>query len=135
MHKLGKWLTPLSAVVLIASFTAVTTAEEPSLEQKLLAQGFVIGEEVRHIRGLRVNSWIHVDDYHFIMRSRVSDHYLISLRRRSQSLRSAAHLGFSTTTGTLTDKDRVVLRDAASRVERIHIDKMWVLERSQADQE
>ena len=134
MHTLGKWLGLLAAAGLMASFTAVATAEEPSLEQKLEAQGFVIGEEVRHIRGLSLNGWTHVDDRHFIMRSGVRDNYLISLRARSRNLRSAVKLGFSTTTGSLTNMDRVVLRDTVGHVERINIDKMYVLKRSQADQ-
>ena len=76
-----------------------------------------------------------MDDYHFIMKSGVRDRYLISLRTRSINLRSAVFLGFSKTAGSLTNVDRVVLRDAGGRTERILIDKMYVLEGTKAVQE
>ena len=134
MQLIGKWLALLVAAGLLASCSS-TPEQELNLEQKLAARGYTLGEEIRSIRGWNLNGWAYVDDYHFIMQSGVRDRYLISLATRSINMRSAVFLGFSKTAGSLTNVDRVVLRDAGGRMERILIDKMYVLQRTQAAQE
>jgi hypothetical protein len=134
MQLFGKWLVLLVATALLGSCSS-TPEQELSLEEKLAARGYTLGEEIQSIRGWNLNGWTYVDDYHFIMKSGVRDRYLISLRTRSINLRSAVFLGFSKTAGSLTNVDRVVLRDAGGRTERILIDTMYVLEGTKAVQE
>ena len=134
MQTLGKSFLLLAAVALLASCSA-TPEQETTLEQKLAAKGYVMGEETRSIRNWSLNGWTYVDDYHFIIRSGMRDRYLISLKTRSVNLSSAVFLGFSETAGSLTNTDRVILRDASGRTERIYIDKMYALKQVQSGQE
>jgi hypothetical protein len=132
MQTLNKWFFLLAAGALLAS-CAATSEQEVTLEQKLAAKGFLIDEETRSIRNWSLNGWTYVDDYHFIIKSGTRDHYLISLKTRSVNLRSAVFLGFSETAGSLTNTDRVILRDASGRSKEILIDTMYSLRKVPAD--
>ena len=134
MRVLGKWLVLMATGVILASCGS-TPEQELSLEQKLAERGYTLGEQVRSIRDWNLNGWAYVDDYHFIMRSGVHNRYLIELANRSINMRNAVFLGFSKTAGSLTNVDRVVLRNAGGGTERILIRNMYVLERIPADQE
>ena len=133
MQALNKWFFLLAAGALPAS-CAAAPEQEVTLEQKLAAKGFLLGEETRSIRNWSLSGWMYVDDYHFIIKSGTRDHYLISLKTRSINLRSAVFLGFSETAVSLTNTDRVILQDASGRSEKILIDRMYSLRKVPADQ-
>ena len=83
------------------------TQEDPlSLDEKLAAKGYVMGEQVKRVRDWNLNGWSYVDDRHFIMQSGVRDRFLVSLRVPSYDLRSAISIAFTTTVGSLSDTDR-----------------------------
>ena len=77
MQALNKWFFLLAAGALPASCPAAPE-QEVTLEQKLAAKGFLLGEETRSIRNWSLSGWMYVDDYHFIIKSGPCDHYLIS---------------------------------------------------------
>ena len=133
MQILYKWFYLLAACASLAS-CATTPGEEVTLEEKLAAQGFVMGEQIRSIRSWKLENWTYVDDYHFIMHSGGRDRYLISLHTPSTELRYAVFLGFSKTAGSLTDMDQVIVRYSSGRSATILIDKIYELQRVENDQ-
>lgn len=108
MH-LRKLAILLLLAPLVLAGCAGSQEQAASLEDKLASKGYILGEQLSDIRGWRLNGWIYVDDEHFIMRSGVRDHYLVTLKTPCFDLKSAISLSFTTTAASLTDKDRVAI--------------------------
>jgi hypothetical protein len=127
----------ISLTMMLCSMLLAACASGPSqdvpLAEKLAAKGYVIDQQVGSIRDWSLNGWTYVDDQHFIMHSGVRDRYLVTLRSSSFELRGAINLAFSTTVGSLTDKDRVILRGAGDFRETILIDTLHSLKRIERD--
>lgn len=109
-----------TAAVTVLLSMAVACSHSPSapvtLEDKLAQRGFVIGEQVKKVINLQVNSWNSLDDRHVIMRFGASRNYLLTLRTSCDSLIGAVVINFSTTVGSLTDNDKLLVRDSTQRV-------------------
>jgi hypothetical protein len=111
------------------------TSEAPlTLEARLEGQGYVLGEPVNRIQNWNLNGWSYVDDRNFIMNSGVRDKYLVSLRSPSYDLRSAVNIAFSTTVGSLTDKDRVIVRTAGGMPQTFMIESLHRLDPAPVDE-
>jgi hypothetical protein len=104
----------LSAVFVLLPLWLAACAGAPrteqTLDQKLAEKGYLIGEQVRRIQNWNLNGWSYVDDEHFIMHSGVRDRFLVTLRSPSYDLQSAINIAFSSTAGSLTDTDKVIVK-------------------------
>ncbi len=128
MQKLGRHGLGVLLVSLLVACAGQPTVET-TLEEKLAAKGYALAEPVTSVRDWSLNGWVYVDDRHFIMESGVRDRYLVTLRQRSLELGSAVNLAFSTTVGSLTDKDKVILRGAGGFRETLMIASLHALKR------
>lgn len=108
-------------------------AQQPAAPQKTIAEvmadrGYAIGEAVQEIRDYQINGWNSVDDRHLILNSGPSRDYLISLKNYCTGLTSTENLRFTTTAGTLTRLDKVVVDEMAVPSQCL-IDKIETLTR------
>jgi hypothetical protein len=100
------------------------------IEEQLSKKGYRIEKKVSQIRDYRLNGWSSVDRFNVIIIAGVSRHYLITLRRPCDGLRSAGGVAFSTTSGNLTDKDRLMYRPTPSILEYCPIRDIYLLEKT-----
>jgi hypothetical protein len=108
---------------------ASTSQTSLTLDQKLAEKGYVMGEQVRRIQNWNLNGWSYVDDEHFIMNSGVRDHYLVALRSPSYDLRSAINIAFTSTVGSLTDTDKVIVKAPGGFAQTFLIESLHKLEK------
>jgi hypothetical protein len=126
---------PAAFLVSLLLAACAATSEEPlTLEARLAGLGYVLGEPVKRIQNWNLNGWSYVDDRNFIMNSGVRDKYLVSLRSPSFDLRSAVNIAFSTTVGSLTDKDRVIVRTAGGMPQSFMIESLHRLDPAPVDE-
>lgn len=108
--------------------------ERLNLEQKLAERYYVMGPAVDRIRNHRLRGWNYVDNYHVIMRVGVRDHYLITLSTHCPGLSIATRLAFTTTGGSLTTSDALLVNGPGQMQERCyirHIDRLERIEREE----
>lgn len=120
----------ITQVLLVLGLTACAASINPPvpLAQKLQDRGYRIGEPVKRVSNFRLNGWSELDDRHVIMTSGVSDRYLVSLRTDCFSLAGAGTLAYTTTVGSLTVSDTLLVRDHARIAERCPIQTIHRLE-------
>lgn len=106
---------------------ATKPAEPVSLADRLATRNYMLGEEVDRIRDYRINGWKDVDDWHVIITAGVRDEYLVALRNRCTEMRSATHLAFSTTVGSLTEFDELMVTAPGGYVEHCYIKAIYKL--------
>ena len=116
------------AITLLVAVAGATEPYEPvPFEERLAKHGYAVGEQVKRIRDYRINGWSSVDQYNVIMNVGVSKRYLVTVRNPCEGLRSAEHLAFNTTVGTLTDKDKLIVRGDGRYLEHCYIDTIHKL--------
>lgn len=125
-RKIGK----LSQVLLVLALSACAASTTPpvSLTQKLQEKGYRVGAEVKRVSNFRLNGWSEVDDHHVIMTSGVSDRYLLTLRTACINLTGANTIAYTTTVGSLTVSDSLLVRDQFRAPERCPIQSIHQLE-------
>lgn len=121
------------AVAALTAACAGTPAEPVTLEQKLEQKRYSLGEPVERIRDYRLTGWNSVDDEHLIIHTGPSRSYLLTLRTPCHNLRSAEDIALSTTVGSLTRLDKVIVRSRPDGfTEHCLIEEMNELERLRA---
>lgn len=108
---------------------AVSPEQPLTLEEKLAAKGYQIGEQVRRIQNYRLHGWSYVDREHVIMSAGASDHYLVSLKSPCSDLQGAINIAFTTTVGNLTDHDKLIVRAPGDLRDTCLIDTLHELEK------
>jgi len=117
-------------VMLIAIMAACASQPpETSLEEKLAQLGYTIGQPVKRVINFQLSGWNSVDHKHVIMNFGASRNYLVSLRTSCDGLRSAALITFSTTAGSLTDKDKVLVRNDSHHLSQCYISAIHELKK------
>jgi hypothetical protein len=125
--KLTHSIFALAIMALGLAACATEPRETMSLADRLATRNYLLGEEVKRIRDYRINGWNHVDDYHVIITAGVRDEYLVALRNRCPELRSATHLAFSTTAGSLTEFDKLMVSTPGGGVDRCYVSALYKL--------
>jgi len=131
MNRAGYQVLMMLLLPLLAA-CAGTREAPPTVEQMLAEKNFRIDEPVSRIRDYRLNGWNYLDREHVIMHSGVADSYLVSLRTNCDGLFSAENIAFSTTVGSLTDMDRLIVRGPGRWVESCYIESLHKLVKTQA---
>ncbi len=109
----ANWKTLMGTVsALVLAACASATPDPLSLERELEQRRYALGEPVERIRDYRLNGWNSVDNTHLIIHTGPSDAYLLTLRSPCHNLRTAENIALSTTAGSLTRLDKVVVRSA-----------------------
>jgi hypothetical protein len=128
MKPMMKTLLAVVPVLILAACAG--SQEELTLAQKLEQKHYRLGEPVERIRDYRVSGWNSVDDEHLIIHAGPSESYLLTLRTPCHNLRSAEHIAFSTTVGSLTRLDKVIVRSRPDGfTEHCWIEAMHALQR------
>lgn len=117
----------LSTAVLVAC--AGTPETLPTLEQKLAAKNYKLGDPVERIQQWRLDSWAYLDGQHVIMQTAPSTYYLVSLRQTCHGLSSAEDIAFTTTVNQLTHFDKLLVRRSGGSIERCYITALHKLEK------
>jgi hypothetical protein len=122
----------ISLLVLVFVFTACSSQRPESIpiEEQLSEKGYRIEQQVTQVRDYRINGWSYVDRFNVIIYFGPSTHYLITLRRPCDGLRSAGGLAVSATNRNLTDKDQLMFRPTPAIVEYCSISKIYLLEKT-----
>jgi hypothetical protein len=115
-------------VTLLVACAASPPKEEIPVPVRLMEKGYVIGEKVRRVQNYRLHGWSYVDDRNLIIQSGVSRHYLVLLRSPCRDLDSAITIGFTSTVGALSDRDKVITRSAGF-TDTCFIEGIWALEK------
>ena len=101
----------ICTTMIVGLFACATQSEQGmSLEEKLVARNYELGESVDRIRKYSINGWSALDSTHIIINAGVSDHYLVNLRHRCDDLNSAIDIAFTNTAGSLTRSDRIIVK-------------------------
>ncbi|MDX1460556.1 MAG: DUF6491 family protein [Xanthomonadales bacterium] len=137
-----KFLTPWALIALLVSACATTqdddlslkARDKPSLGDLLKARNLVVEGPVNRIPGFRLNSWQYLDDYHVIITSGVRDRYLVTLRTYCFHLDSAIRIGFTSSVGSLTSADSLLVSGPGGSVERCSIRSIDRLRRTDREQ-
>lgn len=116
-------------IVMAVVGCAAPPPEPQRWEERLSARGYVMAESVERIRDYRINGWNELDRRHVVIHTGVRDRYLITLRNPCEGLVTADLLAFSTTVGSVTRFDRLVVRGPGQWLETCWIDTIHRLER------
>ena len=98
-----------------------------TLTQKLEAKSYVMVEPVARISSHRINGLTTLDNYHAIMSAGVNERYLVTLRNSCMNLSSSVHIGYTTSTGSLTPMDKLLVRDVGGYVQHCFISEIMKL--------
>lgn len=123
------WLVIGLAALLAACATPPQGPKPLNLDQQLAERHYLMGPSVDRIRNYQLSGWNYVDNYHVIMRAGVRDQYLITLRSYCPDLSSATSIAFTTTVGSLTTADALLVRGPGSILDRCQIRYINRLER------
>lgn len=83
----------------------------PTIEEKLAQEGLRMEEEVLSIFPFHIYGWRYVDDSHLVLDAGVGREYLVTLAFPCMELGRAWRLGYTTTTGSLSVMDKVLVLD------------------------
>ena len=104
--------------ILALAFSLAGCASNPdqelTLDQRLAKRNYTLGKTVDRIEDYRIMGFNSLDDFHVIIQSSPTRSYLVTLRIRCHNLDTAENLAFSTTVGSLTDKDKLIVRSGSS---------------------
>jgi len=125
VKRLSLFFIPLAGLVACAG----TTSPQPTLEQKLAAKNYRLGEPVERILQYRLDGWAYLDREHVIMQTAPSTYYLVSLRGPCTGLSSAEVIAFTTTTSQLTRFDKLLVRNSGRMIDKCYIDSLHKLEK------
>lgn len=123
-------IAAVAAVSLVACATSAPREEPLTLAQQLEQKRYTVGERVDRIRDYRLSGWNSIDDEHLIIHTGPRDSYLLTLKSPCHNLRSAEHIALSTTVGSVTTFDKIIVRShPAGFTERCLIEDMHELKR------
>jgi len=119
------------SIVVAATLAACAATPEggKTLEQKLAAKNYRLGEPVERIQQWRLDGWTYLDRQHVIMQTAPSTYYLVSLREICHGLSSAEDIAFTTTVNQLTRFDKLLVRSNHGSVDRCYISALHKLEK------
>lgn len=116
--------------LLLVGACANQSPREVPVGESLANLGFTLGPQVRHINNFQINGWSSMDRRNAIIYVRASRNYLVTLRNPCNGLQETERLGYSTTAGSLTDKDKLLVRRDSGRMESCFIDTIYELEKA-----
>ena len=119
----------LSTMAIVLCACAISPEIPLTLEQKLEARNYTVGEEVKRIRNYRINGWNYLDSTHVVMTAGASERYLVTLRNRCSELSSATNIAFTTTVGNLSVHDKILVKGLTNFIDHCFIQSLNKLEK------
>lgn len=123
-----------TAILMLSNtlFSSIVHAETgKTLVSKLSALGYEQGEAVDRIEHYRVDGWNYIDDQHIVIYAGPSNRFLITTLIHCRDLSSTEHIGFTTTTNSLTKFDKLVVRDMSGIMQTCPITQINTLTKTQ----
>lgn len=110
-----KWLSVILPLFLVAC--AELPQAESNVEDVLVDMDMVEDRTVDSIRDYRIDGWRYVDRYHVILTAGRRENYLVSFMTPCTGLTGAISIGFTSTTGGVTQFDDIVVEGPGQMVE------------------
>jgi hypothetical protein len=117
-------LLTLAVSVLAA---CASNVELETIGERMAERGYLIGPDDQRIPRYRISSWNSIDDRYLIVRSGVSDHYLVELFAPCLGLDTAFSIGFATPSTRLDSFGSILVRDSSRSLERCRIENIYLL--------
>lgn len=99
----------LLSVVLVSACAGQAPRDEVGVNEALTDMDMVRDRTVDSIRDYRIDGWRYVDRYHVVLTAGQNESYLISFMSPCLGLNSAFSIGFTSTTGGVTEFDDIVV--------------------------
>lgn len=97
---------------------------------KLDKLGYRQGESIERINNYRVDGWNYLDDKHIVIYAGPSKRFLLTTLIDCSDLSSAEHIGFTSTTNSLTKFDKLIVRGVAGMIRHCPIAEIKILQKS-----
>ena len=117
------------APAVVGSRSPGAPAGEAALAKRLDELGYSDKAEIKRLSQFRLNGWSYVDNYHVVINSSPSKHYLVRFRTRCHDLRQATGIAFKTTVGSVSRGDKMILQDLGERFQDCWVDSIFELTR------
>jgi len=117
------------APAVVGDRSAGAPGGEAVLADRLDELGYSSKTEIKRLSNFRLNGWSYVDAYHVIINAGPSRNYLVRFRVRCYDLRQAQSVGFSTTVGSISRGDKMIVRDFGERLQDCWVDSIFELTR------
>lgn len=128
--RISKLTLSLLALVGVLSACGGTPDQELTLDQKLDKRKYTLGKTVDRVQDYRISGWNSMDDRHVIIHTSPTRSYLVTLRSPCRNLDTAETLAFSTTVGSLTRHDKLLVRSSSmGYTEQCFIDMLQELDK------
>lgn len=98
------------------------------LYQTLTGMGLVRGESVDRVPSFRISGWDDIDDRTLVLTAGVRDRYLVELMATCPGLSTRTGIGLSSSTGSLTVSDSILVLGIGGSPQRCPIRAIWELE-------
>lgn len=108
--------TALTGLLLLAA-CAPTPRSERSVENTLSDMDMIKDRTVDSIRDYRIDGWRYVDRYHVILTAARNENYLVSFMSPCLGIDGSFSIGFTSTTGGVTQFDDIVVQGPGGRAE------------------
>lgn len=132
MHKKIVIFTALAATLLSACATAPSKPVKTT-EQRLADRGWIVGDKVNDVFNFDIDGWASVDNKHVILSSNFRDSYLVTVMGPCNDLDSAFRLAYTTTAGSLTRGDSLLVHQMGGGIERCPITAINKLSKAPKD--
>lgn len=106
-----------AVALLLLVACAPTPRSEQGVEDTLSDMDMVKDRTVDSIRDYRIDGWRYVDRYHVILTAARNENYLVSFMSPCLGTNSSLSIGFTSTTGGVTQFDDIVVRGPGGRAE------------------
>lgn len=113
--------TKIAALVAVSSLlgACATEGQRPSSQDKVNAaleeRNLMIDERKNQIPRFTIDNWIYVDNYHVIVEAARDEQYLVEFGQPCFALNGAISIGFTSTTGSITKFDEVIVDNNVPR--------------------
>jgi len=134
MHKKILICTALAATLLSA---CATDPNKPvkTTEQRLADRGWIVGDKVNDVFNFDIDGWASVDNKHVILTSNFRDSYLVTVMGPCNDLDAAFRLAYTTTAGSLTRGDSLLVHQMGGGIERCPITAINKLSKAPKDKD
>ena len=115
------------APAVVGDRSAGAPGGEAVLANRLDELGYSNKTEIKRLSNFRLNGWSYVDPYHVIINAGPSRNYLVRFRTRCHDLRQAHSVGFTSTVGSVSRGDKMIVRDLGERLQDCWVDSIFEL--------
>jgi len=134
MNGIYKVLLSLAIISLLAACASTEDRPAPASPEQLAEQaGYEIVEPVRQVPNYRIDGFNAISNRAVILSSGVKDRYLVTVMSNCVGLRFTQVLATTSTAGSLSTFDAILLRDVPGGAQRCPITNIYKLKKLDSD--